>query len=48
MSQERRGATDGQQIGSNVPAASSYCQVGCRDEEDGGDDEVSDCTLVLD
>ncbi|PIO28954.1 hypothetical protein AB205_0121580, partial [Aquarana catesbeiana] len=43
VSLEREGATEGQETGSHVPLAAAYCQV-CSSDEEGGDDEVTDCT----
>ncbi|PIO29848.1 hypothetical protein AB205_0202960, partial [Aquarana catesbeiana] len=45
VSLERGGATEGQETGSHVPPAAAYCQV-CSSDEEGGDDEVTDCTWV--
>ncbi|PIO24314.1 hypothetical protein AB205_0208950, partial [Aquarana catesbeiana] len=42
---EEGGATEGQETGSHVPPAAAYCQV-CSSDEEGEDDEVTDCTWV--
>ena len=47
MSLERGGAQEGQETGSHVSPAASYCQV-CSSDEEGGDDEVTDSTWVPD
>ncbi|PIO13001.1 hypothetical protein AB205_0044590, partial [Aquarana catesbeiana] len=45
VSLERWVAQEGQETGSHVPPAAAYCQV-CSSDEEGGDDEVTDCTWV--